>query len=134
LICGNKAKSFEEGKALLLENINNGKGLKKLKEFVKAQFGDASFVDDANKFPKAKHIVEVKSTQSGIISKINAEEFGLIAMELGAGRETKESIIDLSVGIVLNKKRGEEVKEGDILAYIHSNDESNIEKAKNDII
>jgi pyrimidine-nucleoside phosphorylase len=134
LICGNKAKSFEEGKALLLENINNGKGLKKLKEFVKAQFGDASFVDDANKFPKAKHIVEVKSTKSGIISKINAEEFGLIAMELGAGRETKESIIDLSVGIVLNKKRGEEVKEGDILAYIHSNDESNIEKAKNDII
>ncbi|WP_195428360.1 pyrimidine-nucleoside phosphorylase [Clostridium sp. D46t1_190503_E9] len=134
LVCGNKARNFEEGKALLLENINNGKGLKKLKEFVKAQGGDESFVDDTNKFPKAKYIVEVKATQEGVISKINAEAFGLIAMELGAGRETKESTIDLSVGIVLNKKRGEKVKEGDILAYIHSNDESNIEKAKNDII
>ncbi|MCR1949769.1 MULTISPECIES: pyrimidine-nucleoside phosphorylase [unclassified Clostridium] len=134
LVCGNKARNFEEGKALLLENINNGKGLKKLKEFVKAQGGDESFVDDTNKFPKAKYIVEVKATQEGVISKINAEAFGLIAMELGAGRETKESTIDLSVGIVLNKKRGEKVKEGDILAYIHSNDESNIKKAKNDII
>ncbi|MDB1947664.1 pyrimidine-nucleoside phosphorylase [Clostridium tertium] len=134
LVCGKTARNFEEGKALLLENINNGKGLEKLKEFVKAQGGDASLIDDTDKFPKAKYVVEVKADQSGVISKINAEAFGLIAMELGAGRETKESIIDLSVGIVLNKKRGEEVKEGDILAYIHSNDESNIEKAKNDII
>ncbi|GAA0825508.1 pyrimidine-nucleoside phosphorylase [Clostridium tertium] len=134
LVCGKTARNFEEGKALLLENINNGKGLEKLKEFVKAQGGDASLIDDTDKFPKAKYVVEVKAAQSGVISKINAEAFGLIAMELGAGRETKESIIDLSVGIVLNKKRGEIVKEGDILAYIHSNDESNIEKAKNDII
>ncbi|MDU7149700.1 MAG: pyrimidine-nucleoside phosphorylase [Clostridium sp.] len=134
LVCGKTARNFEEGKALLLENINNGKGLEKLKEFVKAQGGDASLIDDTYKFPKAKYVVEVKAAQSGVISKINAEAFGLIAMELGAGRETKESIIDLSVGIVLNKKRGEIVKEGDILAYIHSNDESNIEKAKNDII
>lgn len=134
LVCGKKANNFEEGKALLLENINNGKGLEKLKEFVKAQGGDSSFVDNTDKFPKAKHIVSVKASESGVISKINAEAFGLIAMELGAGRETKESIIDLSVGIVLNKKRGDIVKEGDTLAYIHSNDESNIEKAKNDII
>ncbi|MDY4605544.1 pyrimidine-nucleoside phosphorylase [Clostridium tertium] len=134
LVCGKTARNFEEGKALLLENINNGKGLEKLKEFVKAQGGDASLIDDTDKFHKAKYVVEVKAAQSGVISKINAEAFGLIAMELGAGRETKESIIDLSVGIVLNKKRGEVVKEGDILAYIHSNDESNIEKAKNDII
>lgn len=134
LVCGKTARNFEEGKSLLLENINNGKGLEKLKEFVKAQGGDASLIDDTDKFPKAKYVVEVKAAQSGVISKINAEAFGLIAMELGAGRETKESIIDLSVGIVLNKKRGEVVKEGDILAYIHSNDESNIEKAKNDII
>lgn len=134
LVCGKTARNFEEGKALLLENINNGKGLEKLKEFVKAQGGDASLIDDTDKFPKAKYVVEVKAAQSGVISKIKAEALGLIAMELGAGRETKESIIDLSVGIVLNKKRGEVVKEGDILAYIHSNDESNIEKAKNDII
>ena len=59
---------------------------------------------------------------------------GLIAMELGAGRATKESAIDLAVGIVLNKKRGQEVKKGDVLAYIHSNDESNINKTKKNIL
>ncbi|WP_294168835.1 pyrimidine-nucleoside phosphorylase [uncultured Clostridium sp.] len=134
LICGNKAKTFEEGKALLLENINNGKGIEKLKEFVKAQGGDPSFVDETDKLPKAKYIEEVRAVNSGVITKINAEAFGLIAMELGAGRETKESEIDLAVGIVLNKKRDDEVKAGDILAYIHSNDKDNIERAKNNIL
>lgn len=134
IICANKAESFEEARTLLLENIKNGKGLEKLKEFVEAQGGDSSLVDDVNKLPKARYIEEVKSDKSGIITKINAEAFGLIAMELGAGRETKESDIDLAVGIVLNKKRGEEVKEGDIIAYIHSNDKDNIEKAKNKIL
>ncbi len=134
LVCGNRAENFEEGKALLLENINNGKGIEKLKEFIKAQGGDPSFVDDCDKLPKAKYIEEVRAVNSGVITKINAEAFGLIAMELGAGRETKESEIDLAVGIVLNKKREEEVKAGDILAYIHSNDKNNIEKAKNNIL
>ncbi|MDV4152147.1 pyrimidine-nucleoside phosphorylase [Clostridium sp. AL.422] len=134
LVCGNKVNTFEEGKQLLLENISNGKGIEKLKEFIKAQGGDPSFVDDTDKLPKAKYVEEVRAVNSGVIRRINAEAFGLIAMELGAGRETKESDIDLSVGIVLNKKREDEVKEGDILAYIHSNDIDNIEKAKNNIL
>lgn len=134
LICANKAKDFEEGKKLLMENINNGKGLQKLKEFVKAQGGNIDSIDDYSKFDKAKYVVEVKSEKSGYISKINAEAFGLIAMELGAGRATKESVIDLAVGIVLNKKRGEKIEKGDVLAYIHSNKEEKIEKAKNDIL
>lgn len=134
LICANKAKDFEEGKNLLMENINNGKGLQKLKEFVKAQGGNIDSIDDYSKFDKAKYVVEVKSEKSGYISKINAEAFGLIAMELGAGRATKESVIDLAVGIVLNKKRGEKIEKGDVLAYIHSNKEEKIEKAKNDIL
>ena len=134
LICSNKAKTFEEGKALLLENIKNGKGIEKLKEFVKAQGGDESLVDNTDNLPKAKYIEEVRATESGVITKINAEAFGLIAMELGAGRETKESDIDLAVGIVLNKKREDKVNEGDVLAYIHSNDKSKIEKARKNII
>ena len=134
IICANKAESFEEARNLLLENIENGKGLEKLKEFVEAQGGDSSLVDDTSKLPKAKYIEEVKVDKSGIITKINAEAFGLIAMELGAGRETKDSNIDLALGIVLNKKRGEKVKSGDTIAYIHSNDKSNIEKAKNKIL
>ena len=134
LVCAKKAETFEEGRKLLEENIKNGKGLAKLKEFVKAQGGDESYVDDLDKLPMAKYIVEVKAKASGVINKIHAERFGLIAMELGAGRETKESIIDLAVGIVLNKKRGDKVEVGEVLAYIHSNDENNIEKAKKDII
>lgn len=134
LVCANKARNFEEGKKLLMENINNGKGIEKLKEFVNAQGGNIECIDDYSKFAKAKYIIEVKSEKSGYISKINTEAFGLIAMELGAGRATKESIIDLAVGIVLNKKRGDKVEKGDILAYIHSNKEEKNEKAKNDIV
>ena len=134
LVCANKAKDFEEGKMLLMENINNGKGLQKLKEFVKAQGGNIEAIDDYSKFDKAKYVIEVKSEKSGYISKINAEAFGLIAMELGAGRATKESIIDLAVGIVLNKKRGEKVEKDEVLAYIHSNKEEHLEKAKKDIL
>lgn len=134
VLCSNKAKNIEEARTMLLENIKNGKGLEKLKEFIKAQGGDNSFIDDVSKLPKAKYIEEVRATKSGIINKINAEAFGLIAMELGAGRETKESSIDLAVGIVLNKKREDEVNRGDILAYIHSNNKENIEKAKQKIL
>jgi pyrimidine-nucleoside phosphorylase len=129
LICAKKASNIQEGRKLLLENIKNGKGLEKLKEFINAQGGDISPIDNIDKFPKAKYIKEVLCPADGYISKTNAEAFGLIAMELGAGRVTKESTIDLSVGLVLNKKRGDKVKKGDILAFIHSNDENKILKA-----
>ena len=134
LILGKKSSSFEEGYNMLLENIKNGKALEKLKEFVKAQGGDEKYIYDTNCFEKASFIIEVKAKKSGIISKIHAEEVGLIAMELGAGRVTKESKIDLSVGIVLNKKRGDKVNKGEILAYIHANDMEKGEKALKKLI
>ena len=134
LLCAKKANSIEEARKMLLENIENGKGLAKLKEFIKAQGGDISPIDNYEVFPKAKHIEPVKATESGYISKINAEAFGLIAMELGAGRATKESEIDLAVGIVLNKKRDEKVEVGDVLAYIYSNSEEKLNKAKEAIL
>ena len=134
LILGKKASSFEEGYNMLLENIKNGKALEKLKEFVKAQGGDEKYIDDTDCFEKASFIIEVKAEKSGIISKIHAEKLGLIAMELGAGRVTKESKIDLSVGIVLNKKRGDKVNKGEILAYIHANDMKKGEKASKKLI
>ena len=129
LILGKKASSFEEGYNMLLENIKNGKALEKLKEFVKAQGGDEKYIDNTDSFEKASFIIEVKAEKFGIVSKIHAEEVGLIAMELGAGRVTKESKIDLSVGIVLNKKCGDKVNKGEILAYIHANDMEKGEKA-----
>ena len=109
LLCAKMAESEEEARKMLMENIENGKGLEKLKDFVKAQGGDISPIDDYSKFPQAKYVEKVTSPVDGYITKIHAEAFGLIAMELGAGRATKESEIDLAVGIVLNKKRGEKV-------------------------
>lgn len=134
LLCAKKAKNEEEARNMLKENIANGKGLEKLKEFIKEQGGDISPIDDFDKFPKARYIEEVISPREGYITKINAEALGLIAMELGAGRATKESKIDLAVGIVLNKKRSDKVNKGDVLAYIHSNNRNNIEKTKKDIL
>ena len=134
LLCAKMAESEEEARKMLMENIENGKGLEKLKDFVKAQGGDISPIDDYSKFPQAKYVEKVTSPVDGYITKIHAEAFGLIAMELGAGRATKESEIDLAVGIVLNKKRGEKVNKGDVLAYIHSNSEEKIEKARKSIL
>lgn len=134
LLCAKMAESEEEARKMLMENIENGKGLEKLKDFVKAQGGDISPIDDYSKFPQAKYVEKVTSPVDGYIAKIHAEAFGLIAMELGAGRATKESEIDLAVGIVLNKKRGEKVNKGDVLAYIHSNNEEKIEKARKSIL
>lgn len=134
LICAKKAETEEQARKRLEENIANGKGLEKLKEFIKAQGGDISAIDDFSKFPKAKYIEEVVAPRDGYITKIKAEDFGLIAMELGAGRATKESEIDLAVGLVLNKKRSDKVNKGDVLAYIHSNNKNNIEKARKSIL
>ncbi|MGG7164042.1 pyrimidine-nucleoside phosphorylase [Clostridium ihumii] len=134
LILAEKASTEEEARKMLEEVIENGSALEKLKEFVEAQGGDISVIDDTTKLPKAKYVVEVKATEEGVVKKIHSDKMGIVAMELGAGRATKESEIDLAVGIVLNKKRGDKVKKGDVLAYIHSNNESNIEKATKGVI
>ncbi|WP_394896154.1 pyrimidine-nucleoside phosphorylase, partial [Clostridium baratii] len=134
LILAGRVKDEEEGRKLLKENIENGKALEKLKEFIEAQGGDSSYVDDVSKFPQAKYIIEVKSNKSGYINKINAERLGLIAMELGAGRATKESIIDLAVGIKILKKRGDKVGKEDVLGYIYANDLEKANKAKEDLL
>ena len=129
-----KANSVEEAEAMLKETITSGAAIEKLKEFVKAQGGDIECINNTDLFPKAKYVVPVVAENSGVVKKIHAENLGIVAMELGAGRATKESKIDLAVGIVLNKKRGDKVEKGDTIAYIHSNDENLIEKAKMDIL
>lgn len=134
VVLAEKAKTIEEARTILIEVIESGKALNKLKEFVAAQGGDITCIDDTGKLPKAKYVLPVVIDKEGYVNKINAENIGLIAMELGAGRTTKESVIDLSVGIVLNKKRGDKVKKGDTIAYIHANDEDKGKKAIEDIL
>lgn len=134
VVLANKAQTTEEARKKLLGVIEDGSALAKLKEFIGAQGGNTVQVDNPELLPKAKYILEVKSDREGYVTKINSQNIGLIAMELGAGRATKEAEIDLAVGIVLNKKRKDRVEVGDVLAYIHSNSEEKIEKAKKDIL
>ncbi|WP_277674208.1 pyrimidine-nucleoside phosphorylase [Piscibacillus halophilus] len=121
VVLGGKAETLTEARKMLEENIQNGKAIEKFKEFLTAQGGDASVVDQPDQLPKASHIIELEAKESGYIKGIVADEIGHAAMMLGAGRQTKESEIDLSVGIVLNKKVGDRVEKGESLLTIHSN-------------
>ncbi|WP_216830456.1 pyrimidine-nucleoside phosphorylase [Alkalihalobacterium elongatum] len=116
-----QATSIEEARVKLQEVIANGAAIDKLKTFIEAQGGDATVVDNLEKLPYAAFDIPVKVTESGYISEIVANKIGLAAMKLGAGRATKASTIDLSVGIILHKKIGDQVKAGDAIATLYSN-------------
>lgn len=116
-----KASSLEEARTLLENVIKDGSALEKLKVFLSSQGGDASIVDDPSKMPQAEYIFELEAKEDGYVSEIVADEVGTAAMLLGAGRATKESVIDLAVGLVLRKKIGDQVKKGDSLVTIYSN-------------
>lgn len=129
VILAGKAKTSEEAKEMLLDAIHSGKALSKFKEFLANQGGDASIVDDLTKLPQAKYKIELPAKQSGYISRMVADEIGVASMILGAGRATKEDVIDLAVGLVLHKKVGDKVEEGESILTIYSNRE-NVEDVK----
>ena len=114
-------KNEEEAEKMLLEKINSGQAFEKLKEFIAAQGGDVSYIEDVSKFPKSKIIEPIYSNVEGYINKIDALGIGTYAMKLGAGREVLTDIIDYTAGIVLNKKIGDYVNKGEVLCYIHTN-------------
>lgn len=126
--------NIEENKNKMIENISNGEAYKKFLEMVSNQEGDISYIEDIEKLEKAKIIIPVQSKQEGTIKEINAEEVGKLACKMGAGRIRKEDIIDKAVGIVLNKKVGDRVKEGEILGYIHINKEEMVEEVEEQLI
>jgi len=125
-----KAESVDEARQMLIHAIQSGKALEKMKAFISSQGGDAACIDDPEKLPQAKYKIELPAKASGWIEKMMADKIGLAAMQLGAGRETKESKIDLAVGIVLNKKVGDPIEQGESILTIYSNSE-NIEEVKN---
>ncbi|WP_277631447.1 pyrimidine-nucleoside phosphorylase [Atopococcus tabaci] len=120
---GGVGNDLDEAKALLQENLENGKALEKFKQFVASQGGDPDVIDYPEKLPQAEYQIPVEAEKDGVVSHIVADSIGVASMMLGAGRETKESSIDLAVGIVLNKKVGDRVKQGEPLAFLHSNRE-----------
>ena len=129
LIGGGLAETHDEAEKMLLSTIDDGTALKKFAEFVEAQGGNPEFIYDTDNFEKAKFITPVSAPKSGYVSHIQTDEIGMCSLILGGGRETKESVIDLSVGLILNKKLGDKVEEGEPLAYIYSNDESKTKMA-----
>lgn len=114
----NIEKDYDKAIALLRSKIDNGEAFEKLKQLVKAEGGDVSYLDDYSKFKQPIHTVQIYSNKAGYVSKIQALEIGEAAMHLGAGRQTKEDIINPSSGITLNKKIGDSVKEGELLATL----------------
>ncbi|KGT38810.1 pyrimidine-nucleoside phosphorylase [Weizmannia sp. CD-2023] len=124
VVLAGKATTLEEARNMLKEAIASGAGLAKFKKFVANQGGDPSVIDHPEKLPQAKYAIDLPAKTSGYVSKMVADQIGVAAMMLGAGRATKEDKIDFAVGIVLRKKVGDRVEAGEPLATIYANREA----------
>lgn len=129
VVAAGKAETTEEAREKLENVIANGAALNKLAEFIEAQGGKKEEVYHPELLPGAKYVQEIFSEEEGYVSAIVCDEIGICSLILGGGRETKESEIDLSVGFVLHKKKGDFVKKGESLATIHANDLEKMETA-----
>ncbi len=118
-----------EAEKMIVDAINSGRAFEKFKELVAKQDGDVSYIESTDKFEKAKYIIPVFAEERGALKEIDTEMIGNISVYLGAGRVRKEDEIDHAAGIIMNQRIGNVVEVGQVLAYIHTNDESKIEGA-----
>ncbi|NYF24457.1 pyrimidine-nucleoside phosphorylase [Sporosarcina sp. JAI121] len=128
IVAGGKANSIDEARGMLKAVIADGSALELFGKLITAQGGNGEIIHDISLLPTAKYQIEVPALSSGYVTKMEADDIGVAAMLLGAGRATKDDEIDLAVGIVLTKKIGDAVQEGEPLAIIHSNRE-NVEQS-----
>jgi pyrimidine-nucleoside phosphorylase len=126
---GGKAASIDEGKEIAIELVKNGKAFDKFVEMVKLQSGDISVLTNTDKYPKSKFKHQIKSVKSGYFSEIDTYQLGLAALELGAGRETKEDIIDPKAGIIFYPKLGDKINKGDLIAELHTDRKNKLDSA-----
>lgn len=131
---GRVTKTYQEGKNKLEKILKSGVALNKFKEMIIAQGGNSGIIDNPELLPLAKHCTKIKANKSGYIQKIDSRLVGESAMLLGAGREEKESKIDLSVGIVLKKKVGNRININEDLAEVHYNDSEKLKEAKKKLL
>ena len=113
--------TIEEGRQKLHDAIYSGAAFDKFVKMIEAQGGDISYILHPEKFPLAKNIIEIHSDKEGYVNTLNALEIGVSSMRLGGGRETLEDVIDMSAGIILNKKVGDHVNKGELLCTLHTN-------------
>ncbi|MEQ3445545.1 pyrimidine-nucleoside phosphorylase [Enterococcus cecorum] len=121
VVLAKKADTLEQAREMLEEALHSGKAFAKFKEMVANQGGDVSVIDHPEKLLTAKYEIELPAKQSGVITKLIANELGIAAMMLGAGRKTKEDTIDFAVGLKLCKKVGEAIQEGESVLTIYAN-------------
>ena len=117
---------YEKAKELAYSALRSGAAFDKFKEWISAQGGDASFANDTGKFQRAELCHEIFAESDGYIYEMNAESIGVCAMELGAGRKTKTDRIDYTAGIILEKKTGDFVRRGELIATLFSNSEEKL--------
>ena len=134
LTAGGIAPDNAAARVMLQKALDDGSALRKLGDLVEGQGGDRHDVADTSRLPAAPVVLEAKSPESGWVKHIEADEVGLVSMHLGGGRVTKESVIDLSVGIILRKKVGEQVSRGEVIAEIHAADAASAAKAAESLI
>ncbi len=115
--------TFDECKALAKSKIADGSALEKLAGMVRLQGGDEAYILNTDLFPKARFSREIIAEESGYISAMNTEGIGSVCVALGAGRQREEDAIDPSAGIILEKKTGDYVEKGDLLATLYCSDE-----------
>jgi len=130
LALGRLAFDFQEGRLMAEQALRNGKGLEKLRQMIEAQCGDPRVTDDVSLLPQAREKVPVLAQRSGWVSSVDARQIGDAAMRLGAGRLRKEDDVDMAVGVVLHRRPGEHVAEGDVLATLHVNERGGMEEAQ----
>lgn len=121
-----------EGRKMIENAINDGSGFQKMLDLFEAQGGDISYLKNPEKFPVSKYIIPITSDKDGYIKRIDSLTIGVSSMRLGGGRETLEDVIDMSAGILLQKKYGDYARKGEVLAYAHTNKE-NVDDVCNDI-
>ncbi|MDD6043423.1 MAG: pyrimidine-nucleoside phosphorylase [Eubacteriaceae bacterium] len=123
IFVGGKASSPEEGQAMAKAALEDGRGLEKLAAFIKAQGGNPEVINDYSLFPQAQISTEVTADADGFVEEIKAERIGLASQHTGAGRQSKEDAVDLSAGIYVKKKVGDQVSRGEVIAVVYGNDE-----------
>lgn len=122
--------SIEDGRVIAEKAIDSRAALDKFSQIVAAQGGDVQVIDDLDMLPKAAIVCQLRSEKTGFVEKMNCEKVGVAASILGAGREKKEDSIDPSVGIIVQKKIGDYVEVGDVIAMLYANDEDRLSQAK----
>jgi pyrimidine-nucleoside phosphorylase len=134
VVMAGKAESPEKARKMLTEAVGSGKAFEKFREFIKSQGGDPTPADNPEFFPESAIVREVETSSEGYVHSIQAEKIGKAALVLGAGREKKDSSIDLSTGIVLSAKKGDWVSKGKSIATVYARNDKACSEAQDIIL